>query len=92
MYASENTIIISDILDPESWNLTTQSLTLDPIKTDYITGDVPLARATDRGVSERLDLDGADRAELASTRLGARSSQRHRRLLLSRDYRPKMRR
>ena len=38
MYAYENTIIISDILDPESWNLTTQSLTLDPIKTDYITG------------------------------------------------------
>ena len=38
MYAYENTIIISDILDPESWNLTTQSLTLDPIKSDYITG------------------------------------------------------
>jgi hypothetical protein len=38
MYAYENTIIISDILDPESWNLTTQSLTLDPIKADYITG------------------------------------------------------
>ena len=38
MYAYENTIIISDILDPESWNLTTQSMTLDPIKADYITG------------------------------------------------------
>jgi hypothetical protein len=38
MYAYENTVIISDILDPESWNLTTQSLTLDPIKSDYITG------------------------------------------------------
>ena len=38
MYAYENTIIVSDILDPESWNLTTQTLTLDPIKSDYITG------------------------------------------------------
>ena len=38
MYAYENTIIISDILDPEIFNLTNQTVTLDPIKSDYITG------------------------------------------------------
>ena len=38
IYAYENTLIISDILDPEVFNLTTQTLTLDPIKSDYITG------------------------------------------------------
>jgi hypothetical protein len=38
IYAYENTLIISDILDPEIFNLTTQLLTLDPIKSDYITG------------------------------------------------------
>jgi hypothetical protein len=38
IYAYENTLIISDILDPEVFNLTTQLLTLDPIKSDYITG------------------------------------------------------
>lgn len=38
MYAYENTLIISDILDPEVWDLTNQTLSLDPIKSDYITG------------------------------------------------------
>ena len=38
MFAFENTLIISDILDPEVFNLTTQLLTLDPIKSDCITG------------------------------------------------------
>ena len=38
MYAFENTIVVSDILDPEIWDVATQSLTLDPVKSDYITG------------------------------------------------------
>ena len=38
IYAYENTLIISDILDPEIFDLTNQTLTLDPIKSDYITG------------------------------------------------------
>ena len=38
IYAYENTLIISDILDPEVFDLVNQTVTLDPIKSDYITG------------------------------------------------------
>lgn len=38
MYAFENTVIVSDILDPEMFNLTTQLVTLDPVHSDQITG------------------------------------------------------
>jgi hypothetical protein len=40
IYAStnDNTIVVSDILDPEIWDAATQTLTLDPVKSDYIMG------------------------------------------------------
>lgn len=38
IYAYENTLIISDILDPEIFDLVNQTVTLDPVKSDYITG------------------------------------------------------
>lgn len=38
IYAYENTLVISDILDPEIFDLTNQLLTLDPVKSDVITG------------------------------------------------------
>ena len=38
IYAYQNTLIISDILDPEVFDLTNQTLVLDPIASDYITG------------------------------------------------------
>jgi hypothetical protein len=38
IYANGNTLIISDILDPEVFDLTNQTLTLDPIQSDVITG------------------------------------------------------
>ena len=34
----ENTIVVSDILDPEVFDTLTQTLTIDPIKSDAITG------------------------------------------------------
>ena len=48
IYANDNTLIISDILDPEIWDLTNQTLTLDPIKSRLHYRDVSLARAADR--------------------------------------------
>ena len=33
-----NTLVVSDILDPEIWDEATQTLKIDPIKSDYITG------------------------------------------------------
>jgi len=38
IYAYQNTLIISDILDPEVFDVATGSLTLDPQKSDEITG------------------------------------------------------
>jgi hypothetical protein len=38
MYAFENTLIVSDILDPEVFDLTNQLVTLDPVRSDAITG------------------------------------------------------
>jgi hypothetical protein len=38
IYACENTLVISDILDPEVFDVINQTLTLDPVKSDFITG------------------------------------------------------
>jgi hypothetical protein len=38
IYANKNTLVVSDILNPESWHPATQEITLDPIATDEITG------------------------------------------------------
>lgn len=38
IYAYQNTLIISDILNPEYFDVVTGSLTIDPIATDQITG------------------------------------------------------
>jgi hypothetical protein len=38
IYAYQNNLLVSDILDPEVWDVTNQSVTLDPITTDLITG------------------------------------------------------
>ncbi len=38
IYAFQNTLVISDILDPEVFDAINQTLTLDPVKSDYITG------------------------------------------------------
>ena len=38
IYANGNTLVVSDILDPEVWDPISQELTLDPIAADLITG------------------------------------------------------
>lgn len=38
IYVNDNTLVISDLLDPEVWHPATQELTLDPVATDMITG------------------------------------------------------
>jgi hypothetical protein len=38
MYAYQNTVIISDLLDPETFDVATGSVTIDPQKSDLITG------------------------------------------------------
>jgi hypothetical protein len=39
VYVFGNTLVVSDILDPEVWDEATQTLTIDPIASDIITGD-----------------------------------------------------
>jgi hypothetical protein len=38
VYVYQNTLVVSDILDPEVWDVISQSVTIDPIKSDVITG------------------------------------------------------
>jgi len=38
VYVFGNTLVVSDILSPEVWDLATQTLTIDPIASDIITG------------------------------------------------------
>jgi hypothetical protein len=38
IYVNQNTLVISDILDPEVWDPATEEVTLDPIQSDLITG------------------------------------------------------
>ena len=38
IYVWKNTLVISDILNPEAWNTTTQTLKLDPVESDFISG------------------------------------------------------
>ena len=87
IYAYENTLIISDILDPEIFDLTNQTLTLDPIKSDYITGMCLWQGqqiAVFRNGSTWMVQTGS---ELASAELGSRSCICHCRVLHSRhDY------
>jgi hypothetical protein len=46
IYVNKNTLVISDILDPEVWDPATQELTLDPIESDVITGLIMWQRQT----------------------------------------------
>jgi hypothetical protein len=40
IYVNGNTLVVSDILDPEVWHPATQEVTLDPVASDLITGQV----------------------------------------------------
>jgi hypothetical protein len=44
--AKDNNLYVSNILDPEVWNPVLQSVTLDPVVSDYITGQVNWQRQT----------------------------------------------